>query len=399
MRMDQTTGLQPRPSAIMRRVLALGFALVALKSVCLAGSSIDGIVVAEQTVEGARLVLPTPEHPVYYVAYDAGYIEGGSPIGGLTPPAAAAIGTTLRAALRSAGYEAAPAQTVPSLVLVYHWGSIRPGFPGQLNREARLSLVAPVKVVRQALQFLADGRRANAGYVAADLRSTLELAQGAHYFVIVSAYDFAGLTRHVAGLQWRVRLSTQESSGSMDEVLPALIGSSGPYLGRGFDSRQNISAPLLPRIESETKETPPPPAGAAGQIDAGVIQSLMQREHDLFSGGPAEPVQKSRTALSPAILKRIATYQQERAALQSILTEKIRSQTPGSDTSRAIDSFCAENSRRIAALGQLGESIRSELAQLKTANSPPTSDQPLDALLREFASDIQQLEHLSSNAH
>jgi hypothetical protein len=388
----------------MRTSLTLGLAVFVMQAVGLASPTIDVMVVAEQMTPGARVAHPTPEHPIYYVAYDAGYIEAGSPIGGLRPPSAAAIAQTLRAALGSAGYEAAPADVAPSLVLVYHWGSIRPGFPGQplvsySNLEARLSLVAPAKMVRNVEQFLVDRRIANAGYVASDLRNALDAAQGARYFAILSAYDFAAISRHNPLLLWRVRLSAQENSGPLDEILPTLIGSCGPYLNTNYDSGQSISVPLLPGTGGGTPEALPSAPNLAGQGDAGLIRNLMSWEHDLFSGQPPSAAQMNPPVLPPALAQHINAYRGEKAALQAILAEKIKHQSPGEETSRAIDAFNSEYSGRIAALGRTRESIRGELAQLKADNPPATDDQPLDALLRDFAIDIRQLEHAPAEVH
>ena len=386
----------------MRTALSIGLAVLTLQSVRVAASSIDVIVVAEQTASGARIAPPTPEHPTYYVAYDAGYIEAGSAIGGLKPPSAAVISRALRAALGSAGYEAAPANAVPSQVLVYHWGSIRPDFPGKpvigSNLEARLSLVAPRKMVLQAEEFLVDRRLANAGYVASELRDTLEFAQGAHYFVIISAYDFAALTRSAFTLLWRVRLSTPENSGSIDEALPAMISVSSPYFGRNFDDRQRIAAARPSpdaggQLEAGPAEAAVPSLTAAGQLEAGLIHGLMRQEHDRFAGEPGSTNLNSGPVLPSALIERIAAYRQEKTALQAILAEKIKPQAAGADTRSAIDAFNSEYSGRILALGQMRERIRSELAQVRAPDSPPTDDQPLDALLREFAIDIRHLEH------
>jgi len=377
-------------------ILALGLVVLSLCSVCLADSNVQGIAVAEQTAQGSRLKHPTPEHPANYVAYDAGYIEAGYSVVGLKPPSATAVARSLRAALASAGYEAASAQTPPSLLLIYHWGSIRPESQNELiitsNLEARLFLVAPARMVRQAEEFLTDGKMAKAAYVASDERDTLDFADGGHYFVVVSAYDFADLTRQTATLLWRLKLSTQENSGSMDQVLPALIGNCGRYLGCSFDNRQNISALLQPRSTGEIAGEEPH-SDSAQRINAGVIQSLMKQERDFLSGTPDSSNRNSPRNLPPELAQRIAAYRQEKAAIQSILAEKIRNQAPGPDTRHAIDTFNAENSVRIAALGRMGESIRSELARLRTANSPPTDGQPLDALLREFVVDARLLKN------
>jgi hypothetical protein len=374
--------------------LPFGLALLILCSACLADSNVQGIAVAEQTEQGARLKHPTPEHPAYYVAYDGGYIESGRSIGGMEPPAAGKIDQALRVALDSAGYKAAGPQTSPSLVLIYHWGFICPEWPSILvtNLEARLFLVAPSKMVRQAEEFLANGRGAKAGYVAGDLRDTFDFAHGSHYFLVVSAFDFADLTRQTATLLWVVKLNTQENSGSIREALPALIENSGPYLGCNFDRRQFMSALLRPQAAGETHDEVLP-TDPTGRIDAGIIRNLIKREQDFLSGTTAAWNASSSPSLPPDLAQHIADYRQEKAALQDVLAEKIKHTAPGPETRRAIDAFNADNSARIAALGRKGESIRGELALLRAKNSPPADDQSLDALLGEFAADIRQLEH------
>jgi hypothetical protein len=364
-----------------------------LGAVCFADSNVQGIVVAEQTELGARLRHPTPAQPAFYVAYDGGYIESGRAIGGLEPPAASVVGRALRAALDSAGYQAAGPQTPPSLVLIYHWGYICPELTSvpNTNLEARLFLVAPSKMVRQVEEFLANGHLAKAGYVAGDVRDTFDFAHGNHYFLVVSAFDFADLTRETATLLWVVKLNTQDNSGLIGDALPALIESSGPYLGCNYDKRQFMSAPLQPRAAGESAGGLMP-NDATGRIDAGVIRTLIQREGDFLSGTTAIWRASNPPSFPPALAQDIAAYRQEKAALQGALAEKIKSKAPGPETRRAIDVFNEENSARIAALGRMGESIRSKLALLRTGNSPPADERSLDALLGEFAAEVRQLE-------
>jgi hypothetical protein len=276
---------------------------------------------------------------------------------------------------------------VPSLVLVYHWGFIRIGSGNLLTWEGRLDLVAPEILARLSEQFLIDGYEPRPGTQG----GTPTPPWDARYFIIVSAYDYADLTRQQTTLLWRLRLSVSDRSGSMDEVLPALAGGSGPFFARSFDSRRNTATPRLPGTGSETASAPAP-GDTTGLAEASLISTLMKHVRDFFVGEPTETNKESRPALPPELAGRIAKYQQEKAALQGILTEKIKTQAPGPDTRRAIDLFNAENSSRIAALGRMGENIRGELAQLTIANSPPAAGQPLDVLLREFAADIRQLE-------
>ena len=119
-------------------------------------------VVAERTDQAAKPALPTPDHPAYYVAYDAGYIEAGDPIGGEEPAPAAAVAQALRATLASQNYLPASA---PSLLIVYHWGVIRPDshqirdtFNIQPNLKARIALVSPSRQAGEIENYLLEQR-------------------------------------------------------------------------------------------------------------------------------------------------------------------------------------------------------------------------------------------------
>jgi len=90
----------------MRTFVTLAPVLLILQCVCLAASSVDLIVVSEQTAQGAKLARPTSEHPAYYLAFDAGCLDARAGIGGLKRPAGAAVEQTLRNALRSNGTKA-----------------------------------------------------------------------------------------------------------------------------------------------------------------------------------------------------------------------------------------------------------------------------------------------------
>ncbi len=368
------------------------------------GKSTDTLVVAEQTDLGAKLTGPAPGQPVYYLACDAGYIELGDPSAGIKPPAPTEVGHALRWALGTAGYEVATTQNAPSLVLVYHYGSIRresyaarPNTPRQISRniEDILEIVAPEKLAQQTVRYLLHEWDSNAGFVRPDVRDTLEYAEDPRYFFIVSAYDYAGLTRQTPLLLWRVKLSAQDNSGAMDEVVPALAGASGPYLGRNFKDRQHGSAQPLsgPEQRGNLSVVPPPfplPRKAVEKIDAGFLHKLLLRERrggsDDLAGNPGD------APVPPALVRRISAYQQGKGALQDALAAKLKATAPGPDTRRIIDTFNSDNAMRIAALDRMRESIRDDLVQLRVANSPPAADRQLDGLLREFAANIRRLE-------
>ncbi len=304
-------------------ILTLG--LLILPSPGLAGSSIDLLAVAEQTDAGAKLVPATPERPAYYVAFDAGYLEAGDPIAGLKPPVAAEVGQALRNALDTAGYQEATAQDAPSLVLVYHYGSLRPGRDAVsprvsmrigANLRARLSLVAPKEWAERAQDYiLYSGISAN-HHVLPHVRDTMDFAQDARYFIMVSAYDYGDFTRQTPTLLWSAKLSALDTSGDMDEVVPALAGASGPFLGRNFRERQfGTALPIAGRKPGGSLSAPAsffPPREAMEKIDAGFLRDLLLHErlanfgHDAVTGTdpPAAAVSTSSSVDAFVIAER-----------------------------------------------------------------------------------------------
>jgi hypothetical protein len=393
------------------------------------GRQIDMVAVAEQTNQGVMVTPPTADQPTFYVAYDGGYIEAGDPIAGEKPPTPAVIGQTLRKVLAARGYQPATAPGTASLLLVYHWGSINkeafaiPSFNRiRPNLKARIYLVAPTRTAATLENYLLSRKAAPnlnesapvPGFLSPQLRDVLSLAQDDRYFVVVSAYDYAALGRREPTLLWRAKMSARSVSGAMYKVLPALIAGGGRFLGHNLPKARFFKTPLYPFGETaataETSEPLPAPA-VAGQLDAAFISSLVKQEHDHFSGeGVADPAEEgprssasagrepSQSSLPPALTKQITGYRQEKLALQEALAVRIKAHTPGADTREAIDAFNQENAGRIAALAKTREAIRDELARLAAANTDTATAKSLNALLREFAADVQQLEPPSEAA-
>jgi hypothetical protein len=381
------------------------------------------VVAAERTDQAAKPALPTPDHPAYYVAYDAGYIEAGDPVGGEEPAPAAAVAQALRGTLASQNYLPASA---PSLLIVYHWGVIRPDshqirdtFNIQPNLKARIALVATSRQAGEIENFLLERRMGRISpafrvpnFLPGPERDLLDLAQDDRYFVIVSAYDYAALTRRETKLLWRLKVSTRSPGESMAEALPALLSGGAPYLGRNLNDTQTLKAPLFPAALAATgaagaagaQEFLPPPE-VARQLDESYMRHLIHEEYlkfsgDIFSGDkggnyPPPPTAANASGesfLPPALAARINAYEQEKSTLQDALTARIKERTPGADTRQAIDAFNQENAGRIASLTKEREAIRDELAKLAAANTDAATGKSLNALQKEFAAGVQEME-------
>lgn len=360
------------------------------------------IIIAERTEQGMKLETRSAEQPVYYLACDAGYSEAGRAMAGLTPPSPREVGHALRSSLDGAGFQLAGAGHVPTQVLVYHYGSLQSDGRGDfsadvdLNKKARFALVAPEKLARATEDYLIHQSHSNLSSRPARVRDVMDYAGSPRYFLIVSAYDYVSLTRQIPVLLWRVKLSTEETAGKLSVVIPALAGASGPYLGANSEDRQYGLAPAVP---SPGLGTSLPTYAfvnsrkAVENLDRHFMEGLLVQERINNTGSPAPkgytglsvPTGGNRPALPPALAKRIASYLQEKIALQEILAAKIKASASSPDSrQQAIDGFNAEYASRILQLGRDHNAIRDELGQFAGSYQQATG-KSLDALLKEFA--------------
>jgi hypothetical protein len=202
------------------------------------------------TDTGAAAPKPTPRDPVRYLAYDGGFFER-SPRAAdeeRSVPSTTQMSTALHAAMESQGFATAATGKPPAIVLVYHWGSIK----------------------------LDD--RLKGGFPMAP--STKSLA-----FVIISAYDYADLTRHEKTLLWRAGLHSLDRPNNtpLDTTLIALMRSIGPLLGRNLATQRGSSV-ILPAPGDDTADAASAPAALAGDtfgaLNGEVVRALIAQERE-----------------------------------------------------------------------------------------------------------------------
>jgi hypothetical protein len=415
-----------RPSLVLMAVLAAGG--VAPSRAADDGSSFWSgklymVVVAEQPHPESKISLPTADHPAYFVAYDGGYIEEGDPIANEKPPAPADVAQVLYRSLAPQHYLPATDQSLPSVLLIYHWGllnrdsiEIRSSLSLGPNERARIALVTTARYARMIEQDLLDERTTREMHARTWIpyflnfreRDMLDLSRDDRYFVIVSAYDYAALANHHAKLLWRAKMSARSAGAAMATALPALLRTGAPYFGQNLDEPQIVKASEVPagRVEVGTpkvEEFLPSPAVARELADP-YVRRLVRREHIRFSGirrsdapadsdSPPPPAAgaSSESFLPPPLAARINAYQHEKSSLQEALAASIKEHTPGADIRQAIDAFNHANAARIAGLTTAREAIRDELARLAAANTDATTGKSLNALQQEFAAGIDQL--------
>jgi hypothetical protein len=241
---------------------------------------------------------PAPAAPLTYSAMDGGYIEAGNPIVGDTPPTADRVRQALYDGLKSQGFEANRAS--PSVLLTYFWGVLRPDreqirltYGVKSNLTARIRLVSTEQLGAEVVNHIlfrqkADGSNMDASsppILVGPTETVVQLARRARIFVIVSAFDFQKLSQEkdVKPL-WSVKLSAQETSGDMDEVIPSLIAMGAPYFGKNIQDPKIVQAKLSPvSVSGATPASLLQPAPAAN-LDSLVISSLLNSERIQFSG-------------------------------------------------------------------------------------------------------------------
>jgi hypothetical protein len=273
-------------------VLSAGFSPAARAN--LFSDSFEMLVVAE----GGKKDTQAQATPLTYSAVDGGYIEAGDPIVGDTPPTADRVRQALFDAMKTRGFEAN--RVSPSVLLTYYWGVIRPdreelrmpyGIKSNLN--ARLRLVSTEELGAEVENHIlgnqkADGMNMNVSsprVLVGPAETVVQNARHPRIFVIISAYEYLGLEEGdgVRAL-WRVKLSAQESSGEMDQVIPSLIAMGAPYFGKDLHEPKIIQATLASRSEPSATPAsllqPAPDSKLNGQL----VSALISRERLLFSG-------------------------------------------------------------------------------------------------------------------
>lgn len=238
---------------------------------------LDQTVITELTAEGKKLPVPSPANPVYYVTESVGFhAEGHSPEDRRLPKAEE-LAASFQSALAVNGYRPATPEHLPSLLIVYYWGSHTnldsgseaegdTGIPDvdHKNLLSRAALVGGTRFaaeLRQALeqQDLEDKARelarphqendasrmidamavtiGNAGPLARFINRDTKTSQLFNeacsdcYYLVASAYDYATAARGQRRLLWRSKMTIDSQAVAMRDTLPGLIFNAGKYFG------------------------------------------------------------------------------------------------------------------------------------------------------------------------
>ena len=271
------------------RFLRLSLALAACAPVCSAfadqgGSDSDGAgnvrvdVVVDMTPAGKKIVRPTPDNPAYHLPFPMGYKEDGAVVTNFqkTPPSADEVQVMMGKVLGQQGYRIMTKQNHPTLVLYYWWGYIAPQIVqwGNVNSQKEaagspesggyVSLGQGDSFTNEAeMLSMVGGETMDDKFDSTNLlkMELVRAAQQARWYVLVSAFDFDSWLKNLKEeknkikgekvvdqpvLLWRAHISTELWGHYLEQVLPTLIATAGPLLGRETTRAQLIQAPVVP---------------------------------------------------------------------------------------------------------------------------------------------------------
>jgi hypothetical protein len=256
----------------------------------------DTTIVAERAKDAPA----AQDGPVATALVDGGYIEAGDPIAGENPPSAASVRQELLDALGQQNFHVgAPS---PAVLLTYYWGVLRVSHTQirlpmgiNSNQDARIKLVSTEETGAEVENHILS--RKNGAGVNLDASSPVILdgpldtivqnARHPRYFVVVSAYQYqAPGENQPPKLLWRTKLSAQETSGSMDEVIPALIAKGASYFGKDVQYPKIVENTLMKSVAPapSTQNSNGQTGMASNEAPSPSVGTLVQQERTSIAG-------------------------------------------------------------------------------------------------------------------
>ena len=268
-----------------------GFQLELLPRAFQKNPLVDVNVITEMTTAGRLRERPTSAAPQYYLASAGRIVELGSGVvSNAKPPAVEDLTTLMEKSLAVSHYRPAPEGTAPSIVITFSWGTYAAPAGDEdpevstvanetrvreLVERARLiggdkfanELVAALNEESKHRRAMAQPRNDETGAVPAQknvmgsvtlgmaqmfsplerfrsrnaiTRNLLEDSGGSIYFVVASAYDAASVAANKRVLLWRTKMTTRADGVSLNESIPVIVATAGPYFGREMDHAESL---------------------------------------------------------------------------------------------------------------------------------------------------------------
>jgi hypothetical protein len=280
-------------STTLALLIAAGFCTSARAN--LFSDNFDTTIVAER----AKDAPPAQDGPVACVLVDGGYIEAGDPIAGENPPPAASVRQELLDALNQQNFHVgAPS---PAMLVTYYWGVLRVDHTAirlpmgiNANQDARIRLVSTEETGNEVENHILSNKK-GAGVnldsnspvlLVGPLETIVQNARHPRFFIVISAYQYQPPGEaQKPSLIWRAKLSAQETSGDMDEVIPALIAKGAPYFGKDVQFPKIVDNTLMKSVAVPSTQNSNGQTGmAADEAASPAIGALVQQERTSIAG-------------------------------------------------------------------------------------------------------------------
>ncbi len=222
------------------------------------------ITVTDATPVGALRRPASPEHPIYYIALNAGYRDLGGIIAGDKIPPKEDVIKTITKVLAKQGFIPATKTNPPSVVLLWMWGTLYTDrfytgsdlFPDgqQINRSQMLRFLGAYKlglVAKDPQPFSDDMYLPGLMVRGASADAIYDASGDDLYVAAIAAYDYAAFTRKKKELLWTTKISCPALGLQMDQTLPAMLAIAGPNIGR--ETATPVWANASDRFKPEVK--------------------------------------------------------------------------------------------------------------------------------------------------
>jgi hypothetical protein len=256
----------------------------------------DTTVVAERGKDAP----PAQDSPIACALVDGGYIEAGDPIAGENPPSAASVRQELLDALGQQNFHVGAAS--PTVLLTYYWGVLRIDHTAirlpmgiNANQDARIKLVSTEETGAEVENHILSAKRgadvnldaSSPVLLVGPLDTIVQNARHPRYFIVVSAYQYqAPGESQKPTLLWRAKLSAQETSGDMDEVIPALIAKGAPFFGKDMQYPKTVENTLMKSVTvaPSTQNSNGQTGMASDDAASPAVGALVQQERTSIAG-------------------------------------------------------------------------------------------------------------------
>jgi hypothetical protein len=205
------------------------------------------VVVYSFLTDTGRALAPTmSDRPVRCRLGSGGYHEWGGIRAGEKPVTLEQIEPWLRRALQVNSIEPLRVGEAADIVVVFHWGCIRPdGWP----RKGRIDLV-----LNQLDMLDLVGGRVLENTSSRILRqSIVEAASEERYFLIVSAFEPASYARNTNLLLWRTQISLPSPGISQLDAFPILAAAGAAFCGRETDLPRFVSIDVEKALRADAQ--------------------------------------------------------------------------------------------------------------------------------------------------